>query len=205
MIDLADARHIAAAAKFNVIAARKIILAVELPPGDVHVHAADAIVSVRRQFFELRNEAPAVAAHRVGEVCANGAGGVGKPVGELRGLGVQEETRGFAGACRENDCASVYAFLSASCLIYVRDTFGFAIFAKKDFTRHRAGDHRELAGLHRGRDHHLAGAEVRRGDAATAALAAVVAAQSATYVIFLDGHAGAHTTNAAFVGALLCD
>src|SRR5271169_5669774 len=50
VIKLADAGHIAAAAKFDVIAARKIIFAVELPPGDVQVHPADAIVIMRRHF-----------------------------------------------------------------------------------------------------------------------------------------------------------
>src|SRR6202795_4480584 len=42
IIELADAGHFATAAKFDVIAAWEISLAVWMPPGDVHVEAADA-------------------------------------------------------------------------------------------------------------------------------------------------------------------
>src|SRR5580704_5624106 len=58
----ADSGHIAAAAKFDVIAAGKIILAIKLPPGHVQVHAAGAVVIVRGSFLELREIAIATAA-----------------------------------------------------------------------------------------------------------------------------------------------
>src|SRR5258706_15707454 len=50
----ADAGHIASPAHLDVIAAGKIILAVELPPRHVHVHSADAVVIVRRHLPQLR-------------------------------------------------------------------------------------------------------------------------------------------------------
>src|SRR3982074_3740676 len=52
LVEHSHARHVAAAIQLDVIAARKIILAIEFPPRDVQVHAADAIVIVRRHFFE---------------------------------------------------------------------------------------------------------------------------------------------------------
>src|SRR5215470_17076986 len=53
-IEHPNSRHVAAAAEFDVIATQKIVLAVELPPGDVHVHAAHAVMIVRRHLFKLR-------------------------------------------------------------------------------------------------------------------------------------------------------
>src|SRR6266850_2908666 len=46
-IEHADAGHVESAAELDVVAARKIVLAVELPPRHVHVHSADAVVVVR--------------------------------------------------------------------------------------------------------------------------------------------------------------
>ena len=40
--------------EFNVISAQEIILAIELPPRHIHVHPTDAVVIVRRHFFQLR-------------------------------------------------------------------------------------------------------------------------------------------------------
>ena len=54
VIEVADARHVASAAKLDVIAAQELVLAIELPPRQVHMHAANAVVIVRRHFFELR-------------------------------------------------------------------------------------------------------------------------------------------------------
>src|SRR5208283_5740610 len=82
----------ASTANLNVVAAWKIILAVVLPPGNVHVHAADAIVIVRRDFGHFRNVAPAVASDGVCEVAADPTGRVGKTVGEQFGLGIEEKT-----------------------------------------------------------------------------------------------------------------
>src|SRR6266478_3995595 len=65
-IEHSDARHVAAAPEFNVITAGEIVLAVEFPPRDVHVHSADAVVIVRRHFFELGEMTPAVTADGVG-------------------------------------------------------------------------------------------------------------------------------------------
>ena len=64
-IELAKAGHFAAAAKFNVIAAREIVLPVELPPGNIHVHPADAIMIVRGHFLELRDNSPTATAHGI--------------------------------------------------------------------------------------------------------------------------------------------
>src|SRR5580692_891745 len=130
VIKLADAGHIAAAAKLDVIAAREIILAVEFPPGNVHVHAADTVMIVRGHFFELRDDAPAIAANGIGEVFADSAGGIGEAVGELRRFGVEQQARGFAGAGCENDGASIYAFLSARGFVDVRNAFSFAVLAE---------------------------------------------------------------------------
>src|SRR5437870_5610038 len=51
---VADAGHAPSAAKFNVITAQEIILAIKLPPRHVHVHATNSIVVVRWHFCKLR-------------------------------------------------------------------------------------------------------------------------------------------------------
>ena len=52
VIVVANAGHAAAAAEFGVVSAEKIVLAIVLPPRQVHVHAAHAVVIVRRHLFE---------------------------------------------------------------------------------------------------------------------------------------------------------
>src|SRR5437763_13455093 len=63
-----------ATAKFDVITTQKFILAIELPPWHVHVHAANAVVVVRRHFGELRRNTSAATADAVGEVTPNASG-----------------------------------------------------------------------------------------------------------------------------------
>ena len=46
--------HVASPAELDVIATRKIVLAVALPPRHIHVHAADAIIIVRTHCRQLR-------------------------------------------------------------------------------------------------------------------------------------------------------
>src|SRR5437016_1964465 len=52
-IKFAHSRHSAAAIHLDVISPQEIILAIELPPRNVHVHPADSVVVMRRHFFEL--------------------------------------------------------------------------------------------------------------------------------------------------------
>ena len=79
-VEHSHAGHVATAPQFNVVAARKIILAIELPPRNVVVHAAHAIVIVRGHFFEYGNFAPAVAADGIRQIFADVASGVAKPI-----------------------------------------------------------------------------------------------------------------------------
>ena len=60
----------------------------------------------------------------------------------------------------------------------VRNRFCSSIFANNDFSRHRSRDQREASGFLRRRNHHLAGAEVRRADAAASTLRAVMAGRT---------------------------
>src|SRR5208283_1511818 len=130
-------------ANLNVVAAWKIILAVVLPPGNVHVHAADAIVIVRRDFGHFRNVAPAVASDGVCEVAADPTGRVGKTVGEQFGLGIEEKTSGFTRACRNDDGAGEHTLFGTRGFMDVRNASSSAIGADEDFARHRACDQSE--------------------------------------------------------------
>ena len=124
------------------------------------MHAADAVVIVRRHFLQLREMAVATAADGIGEIPANSAGRIGEPIWKGSGFGVQEQARGFAGAGGHDDGAGVDAFFRARGFVNVGDAFGFAFFVDKNLASHRAGDQGQLAGFHRGREQHLAGAEV---------------------------------------------
>jgi hypothetical protein len=53
-VEAADTGHVASPAELDVIATRKIVLAVEPPPRHVHVHAADTVMIVRRHPGQLR-------------------------------------------------------------------------------------------------------------------------------------------------------
>src|SRR6266849_3166576 len=68
IIEHADDGHVASPAKFDVIAAGKIIFAVEFPPRHVHVHSAYAVVIVRRHLLQLRKVARTTAANGIGEI-----------------------------------------------------------------------------------------------------------------------------------------
>ena len=55
-VKVAEFRHVEAAADLDVIAARELlVLFVEFPPGNINVHAADAVAVVARHAFERRN------------------------------------------------------------------------------------------------------------------------------------------------------
>ena len=60
-----------------------------------------------------------------------------------------------------------------------RGAGGLAVFIHENFASHRAGNHRELPGFHRGRNEDLAGAEVGSGNAAAPTLAAIVTGEAA--------------------------
>src|SRR5205085_6849140 len=67
VIEIADARHPASAVDFDVVSAQKFVLAVELPPRNVHVHSADAIVIVGWHLRKLWKVTSAGSPDRVGE------------------------------------------------------------------------------------------------------------------------------------------
>src|SRR4051812_8860561 len=73
IVKVGHARHIATAAKLDVVAAKVVVLAVELPPRNVHVHSAHTIVVVRRNFLQLREISRAGAANRVCQVATDHA------------------------------------------------------------------------------------------------------------------------------------
>src|SRR5712692_387952 len=204
-VEHADAGHAAAAPEFDVVAAWEIVLAVEFPPRNVHVHSAHAVVIVRRDFFQLREKTPAVAANRIGKISSDGAGGVGEAVGKSRRSGIEEQARGFAGAGGNDDGARVHALFRERGFVDVGDAFGLAVFVDEDFAGHRAGDERELSGFHGGRKQDLAGTEVGRGDAAAAALAAVVTGQAAVQRTSDDGEARRYADDVELVAGFLDD
>src|SRR5207244_10452353 len=107
----AHAGHVRATPEFDVVSAREIVLAVKFPPRYVHVHSADAVVIVRWNFLQRRDVAVAVTTDGVGEISADSAGGVSDTVWKGGGFGVQQEARGFAGACGHDNRARVYALL----------------------------------------------------------------------------------------------
>src|SRR2546430_11135987 len=167
--------------EFDVVAAREIVLAVKFPPWYVHVHSADAVVIVRWNFLQRRDVAVAVTTDGVGEVSADSAGGVSDTVWKGGGFGVQQEARGFAGACSHDNRARVYALFRTRRFINIGDALGSAVFADKNLAGHRPGNQRQLPRFHGRREQDLAGAEIRRGGAAAPALAAVVTWQPAIH------------------------
>ena len=124
------------------------------------MHAANAIVIVRRHFLELREVAVATAAYGIRQIFADRAGGVGEPCGKQRGFGIEQQACGFASAGGNNDGAGVDALFRARSFVNVRYAGGLAVFIHENFASHRAGNHRELPGFHRGRNEDLAGAEI---------------------------------------------
>src|SRR5215468_4594495 len=76
IVEHANSRHVASAPQFDVIAAREIVFPIKLPPRHIHVQAADSIVVVWFDLFHTRNEPTAIAADRIHEIPAHGAGGV---------------------------------------------------------------------------------------------------------------------------------
>ncbi len=171
----ADAGHLSSAAEFDVIAARKIIFAVEFPPRHIHVHSADTVMIMRRHLLQLWEVSGTIAADGIREISADRSGRIGDPGRKRRGLRVQQQPRGFASACGHYDGPRVDALFGVRRFVNVGNAFGFAFFADKNFARHRAGNQRQLSRLHRRGQQHLAGAEIGSRDATATALAAIVA------------------------------
>src|SRR5215472_799149 len=145
VVEHADAGHLAAAAKLNVIATREIVLAVEFPPGHVHMHAANTVVIVRGHFFKLREVTVTAAAGGVHEVFANGAGRVGEARGKKSGFGIQQQPRGFTGTGSNDDGARIDSLFGARGFVNVGDAGGFSVLVDEDFASHRTCDKRESA------------------------------------------------------------
>src|SRR5271169_596232 len=202
IIEHSGAGHFAAAAYFNVIAAWKIIFAFVFPPGNVHVHAAGSVVVVWRHLGHFWDVAPAFASNRIGEVAADLAGRVGKPVRKKLGLGIEKKPRGFARACGNDHGACVHTLFRACNFIDVRNTSGISSGADENFARHRPGNQGEPASLHRGRNEHLAGTEVGSGDATAAALATVVAGRTAVEWLGKNGQARGNAGDIEFIAGL---
>src|SRR4029078_34409 len=90
------------AVDLDMIAARKVQLPDVEPPGHVDVPAADAVLIVGHVVHEGGYESGDSGTGGVGEILADGTARVGEPVGEQRGLGVEQEPSGLAGAGREH-------------------------------------------------------------------------------------------------------
>ncbi len=73
-IELAYTGHVASSAELDVIATRKIVLAVGPPPRHVHVHAADTVMIVRRHRCQLRKISGYAGADGIGQIAADHPG-----------------------------------------------------------------------------------------------------------------------------------
>ena len=73
IIEFAHSGHAAATVHLDVVSPQEIVLAIEFPPRNIHVHPADAIVVMRRNFFKLGEIAATRGSHAVGEIPANRA------------------------------------------------------------------------------------------------------------------------------------
>ena len=139
------------------------------------MHAAHAVVVVRRHVFELRKVAGQIAADRIGEIAPHRARRIGQPVGKARRARIQQQPRGFAGARRHHDRFGVDALLAPRRLVDVGNRLRLSACPRHDLAGHRIGNHREAARRHRRRNHHLAGAEVGGRLASAPALRAIMA------------------------------
>src|SRR5205814_6298950 len=100
------ARRVESAANLDMVATREIELLVVNPPRHVDVVSPDAVLVVRNVIHHLRNESADVCAGGVSQVLADDAARVREPVGILWRLGVEQDARGLARACGENDDAT---------------------------------------------------------------------------------------------------
>src|SRR5437879_1358178 len=104
---ISDARQAAASPELSVVATQKIILAIELPPRQVHVHSAHAVVIVSGHALELGEVSPCVAADRIHQVAADRTGGVRQTVGKERGFRIEQEPCRLAGTGSNNESSCV--------------------------------------------------------------------------------------------------
>ena len=65
LVVVADPGHAASAAEFGMVAAQKFVPAIELPPGQIHVHSANAIVIMGRHALQLRKVSAGIAAYAI--------------------------------------------------------------------------------------------------------------------------------------------
>ena len=70
-LKLPDTGHSLPSSKLDVIAAQEVILPIELPPGDIHVEASNAVVVMRRDLLELWEIADAPRPDRIHQVAAH--------------------------------------------------------------------------------------------------------------------------------------
>src|SRR5579863_656623 len=205
VVPVAHAGHAAPAAELGVVPAQDFVLAVKLPPGQVHVRSANALVVVRRHFFEVGKITSAVAADGVDQVAADNSRGIGQAIGKKRGLGIQQQPRRLAGASRYHESARVDPLLAAGSFIDVGNSRDLAILADHKFPRHSAGDHGEAAGLLRRWNHHLAGTEIGSADAPAPALRAIVTSSSAIVRLSENSQPRGDACNVQLVAGLLDD
>ena len=69
--ELAYTRHVPAAAELDVITAQKVILAIELPPRHIQVHATRTVMVVPGEHFQLREISACVAAYGISQIAAD--------------------------------------------------------------------------------------------------------------------------------------
>ena len=203
VVVVSDARHAASTTEFGVVATKEVVLAIEFPPRQVHVHAADAIMIVRRHLLERGEISATIAADRVHQIAAHDAGGIGQPVGKECGPGIQQQPRRFAGAGCDNESPGVNALFLASGSINIGDRLDLAVLADDKFPRHRTGDQRETSGLLGRGNHHLARTEVGRGNASAATLRAVVAGGTPVVGLGQDRQPRRNAKNIQVVAGLL--
>src|SRR5687768_17098275 len=93
-MERAHARHATAAADLHVISARKfLIFLIELPPRNVHVHAAEAIDVMPLHAFKSRNVSGQAVTGGIGKILADHSGWVSQTIRVSRALRVQEQAR----------------------------------------------------------------------------------------------------------------
>ena len=205
ILELAHARHAPAAAKLDVVSAQKIILAVVSPPRHVQVHAAHAVMIVRRHFLQSRKISAGGTADRVRQVTADRAGRIGQAVGKQSRAGIQQQARRLAGARSHHEGPGMHPFFGARGFVDVSHGFGLAIFSHHDLAGHGARDQSEASGGLRRRNHDLAGTEVGSGQAAPAALRAIVAGGAPVQRLGENRQPRRHAGNVQFVAGLLDD
>src|SRR5205814_2547651 len=108
---------------------QKFVLAIEFPPGKIHVHSAYAVVVMRRHSFQLWEVSAAVAADGIHQIAANNSRGIRQTIRKQGGSGIQQKPGGLAGAGCDDESSRMDASFFARRLIDVRYGCNFAILA----------------------------------------------------------------------------